>query len=140
MRKIQIHFNSHKNCYSIQSRETENYGKVIAHSKQVTLKPDLDNDCVEFVVRESGRIEVVNKNTKNPHAYIRGSWSKTRLECENPDLITYNPYKYDSFVTVDANTPVVGAKKVHAAVNDNGKPVVKARDIRTPTAATESEC
>jgi hypothetical protein len=61
-----------------------------------------------FVVRKAGREKVLREKKKNVHAFVRGTWIKDLLVEDAPMIldhrecseeVTYNPYKYDSFVT-----------------------------------------
>ena len=45
--KVAAYWNLHKNIFSIQSREKENYGKVIAHKTSVAIASP------KFVVRQT---------------------------------------------------------------------------------------
>jgi hypothetical protein len=118
--KVEIYFNLHKKCLSIRHR-----GKVIAHAESAHL------NCVEFKVSEAGRQRVLRERRKNVHAVVRGqlvsytapgSVTETWLAPWKRDLmqrVTYNPYKYSTFVHRDSETIVHTAQEV----------LVKGRDI-----------
>ena len=97
--KVDIYFNLHKKKLSVRSRERASYGKVINHVDSILLK-----DCT-FVVNPAGRKRVLKEKRKNVHAYVRGKIAH-RIKFSDYRMITYNPYKYDSFVYVDTEEPV----------------------------------
>lgn len=99
--KVDVYFNLHKQKLSIRDRKT---GLVIEHVDSVVL------DDVSFVVREAGRQRVLEQRRKNVHAFVRGTLSTKTLN--NPIKITYNPYKYSTFVEADTLSPVHQAKQV----------------------------
>ena len=119
MPKVAIYRNLHKNCLSVQSRERVDYGKVIAYCKSIFVKRP------KFIVREKGRLKVLEEGRKNVHAFIVGecsslklwSWLKDIKMGGNPTTkVFYNPYKYSTFVDKDGN-PVHKARAV--LVNTN---------------------
>ena len=129
MQRVAIYKNLHKNCLSIQSRERENYGKIIGYCKSIFLKRP------KFVVREKGRLKVIKESRKNVHAFIVGECPNLKLwSWQNRDItmngvtftifgwgtpttkILYNPYYYSTFVDKVGN-PVHKARAV--LVNTN---------------------
>ena len=119
MPKVAIYRNLHKNCLSVQSRERVDYGKVIAYCKSIFVKRP------KFIVREKGRLKVLEEGRKNVHAFIVGecpslelwSWLRDVKMGGNPTTkVFYNPYKYSTFVDKDGN-PVHKARAV--VVNTN---------------------
>jgi hypothetical protein len=127
--KCDIYFNLHKHLLSIRSRERETYGIVVGHKNHAMLRN------VSFVVNKAGRERVLREKKKNVHAYCRGELIKSPPASGPFDfcLVTYNPYKYKSFVNVETEEPVDSAdfvfitKKEIVALfsNPNGKKVVK---------------
>lgn len=71
--------------------EGENKGKVIAYVDSIAL------DSVKFKVSQKGRERLLAKNRKNVHAFICGTWVENAQAATNIE-VTYNPYKYSSFV------------------------------------------
>ena len=119
MPKVAIYRNLRKNCLSVQSREQVDYGKVIAYCKSIFVKRP------KFIVREKGRLKVLEEGRKNVHAFIVGecpslelwSWLRDIKMSGNPTTkVFYNPYKYSTFVDKDGN-PVRKARAV--VVNTN---------------------
>lgn len=113
--KVACYKNLHNGMFSIQCREGENYGRVIAHAKKVFIGDP------SFVVREKGRQKVLNERKKNVHAFVVGrlasfsgghvrreyehlvdelSWHYNNVETFKSfsECVEYNPYLYDSFV------------------------------------------
>ena len=65
--KAAVYWNLHKNIFSIQSREKESYGKVVAHRDSVVV------GLPKFVVRQAGREKVLKDKSKNVHAFVVGN-------------------------------------------------------------------
>lgn len=100
--KVFVYFNLHKKCFSIKALEGANKGRVIAHRDALVLYH------AKFKVSEAGRQRVLKEQRKNVHAGVAGIWydaSNTMRVCDTI-AVTYNPYKYDSFVTVADQRPI----------------------------------
>jgi hypothetical protein len=99
--KHKVYYNLHKKCLSIMFR-----GKVLEHSTEFFLKD------VEFKVSQAGRSRVLKEQRKNVHAFVCGTpddgWPVDQTERK----VTYNPYKFNSFVYSDTLEPVYKAKWV----------------------------
>ncbi len=98
--KVDCYWNLHRKCISVRHK-----GRVIAHPAHIVL------DNVKFVVSQAGRARVLREKRKNVHALVRGTISAFADVFEG-EAVTYNPYKYASFVKVDGEVPVSTAKKV----------------------------
>ena len=120
--KVFVYFNLHKKCYSILSKSGSTKGKVVAHAERVAVLDPV------FKVSEKGRQKVIKEKCKNVHAGVVGElnmfdgvptrWgSEVGLEGttitpnENPEQhnwvgLTYNPYKFESFVDKNTLDPV----------------------------------
>ena len=120
-KKVMVYYNLHKHTFSVTYDS-----KVIMHADYVKLGD------VEFRVRKGGREKVRSEKSKNVHAFVIG----TLLEyCEYPcdyipnppsdKIVTYNPYKYDSFVYKNSEEPVYRAKEVDMINSQNKLFVVK---------------
>ena len=104
--KHKVYYNLHKKCLSIMLR-----GKVLQHSTEFFLKD------VEFRVSQAGRSRVLKEKRKNVHAFVCGvpdeTW-RTDLGAMVTAMagrkVTYNPYKYNSFVYADNLEPVYKVK------------------------------
>ena len=100
-RKVFVYKNLHKGCWSIKQD-----GLVKAHTKELTLY-----GC-NMKINRKGRERVLREKRKNVHAGIKGYLKDADLERVWGDLpedqfieITYNPYKYSSFVQIEDNAP-----------------------------------
>lgn len=118
--KVAVYWNLHKKCWSIQSREGEDYGKLFDHAETVRLQ-----HC-QFKVSEAGRQRVLRENRKNVHAFVVG------------ELVTYD--------TTDGRRVSFGnysplrdnLRMVHVSYNprvsrnfftDNGMPIRSASEV-----------
>ena len=99
--KVEVYFNLHKRVFSVRSCKT---GRVIHHTKNVHIRDP------QFVVREGGRQRVLRERKKNVHAFVRG-YATYFEDCPTLDTIGYNPFKYDSFVKLQDETPVYVAER-----------------------------
>lgn len=106
--RVFVYFNLHKKCFSIKALEGAMKGKVIAHRDTVLL-----TEC-KFKVSETGRQRVLREKRKNVHAGVTGLWDEMSKRDEADfsftsnvgRLVTYNPYKYASFVIKATEQPV----------------------------------
>lgn len=97
--------------YSVKQR-----GVVVGHCREITLSN------VSFIVNKSGRNRTLRTRVKNVHAFVCGliiGPSNRR----NLIRVSYNPYKYKSFVTNDglsvhtATVAVLNSRGLRAFVN-----------------------
>ena len=105
--RVFVYFNLHKKCFSIKALEGDQKGRVVAHSNTVLLE-----GC-KFKVSEAGRQRVLREKRKNVHAGVTGVWiNGDRVESHYEFLsmvgrqVTYNPYKYSSFVIKVPEQPI----------------------------------
>jgi len=106
--KVMVYYNLNKHTFSVKKGEI-----VVLHADYVKLKD------VEFRVRKGGKERTRFESRKNVHAFVIG---KLVDYCQYPcdeipeepagNVITYNPYKYDSFVYKDSEEPVFNAREV----------------------------
>ena len=95
--RVFVYYNLHKHLWSVKALEGENKGRVIAHRKTVWLtdaKPK---------VSQAGRLRVLKEKRKNVHAGIVGQWRDGDMPLVSKGCwvpVTYNPYKYETFVYV----------------------------------------
>jgi len=126
--KVAAYWNLHKNIFSIQSREKENYGKVISHESSVAIASP------KFVVRQTGREKVLKEKVKNVHAFIVGHLLNNReyiIKSGSSKLVTYNPYKFNSFVTMSSNEQVNYADLAELSIINKLTPVIIAWNNRS---------
>ena len=107
-RKVFVYKNLHQNCWSIRQD-----GLVKAHTQYLYMW-----DCL-FQVNQKGRERVVKEKQKNVHAGIIGYISREVTVACTP--ITYNPYKYKTFVNGLSQEPVYHCDQVVLAENVWGK-------------------
>ena len=102
---------------------------VVGHADAVTLQ-----GC-KFVVNQAGRQRVIKEKRKNVHAFVEGqivhlvgftSYKGRMVQSAVPDGysrfmvdVTYNPYKYESFVTKGNDYPIHSSGEV--TVTSSGK-------------------
>lgn len=119
-KKVMVYFNLHKHTFSVKYQE-----KVIMHADYVKL------DDVEFRVRVGGKEKVRQEKSKNVHAFVIGTLvDYCEYPCENipeseGEIVTYNPYKYDSFVYKNSEQPIYYASEVDMINSRNKIFVVK---------------
>ena len=108
MRKVFVYYNLHKHKWSVKDVKT---GRVIGHHYDVSLYN------ATFKVSEAGRVRVLKEKRKNVHAGVEGYLTKDVLARKMDGTIlwesqserhkvTYDPYKYDTFVTVSDKEPI----------------------------------
>ena len=120
-KKVMVYYNLHKHTFSVTYDS-----KVIIHADYVKLED------AEFRVRPGGKEKVRSEKSKNVHAFVIG---KLLDYCEYPcdnlpitnfgKIVTYNPYKYDSFVYKNDKRPVYHAKEVDMVNSSNKIFIVK---------------
>lgn len=117
MNRLEVYYNLHKQCLSMRRMAR---GARVSHAHTLLL-----NDCL-LVVQPAGREKVRREGKKNVHAFVRGypafirrTWadddgdlSVESMERQGYQRITYNPYKYDSFVLADTGQPIYRASQV----------------------------
>lgn len=109
--RVEVYWNLHKRLFSVRALEGENKGRVIEHSYGVRLSD------AKFVSQPAGRERVRREGVKNVHAFVRGRMMDYDSD-ENlrhggtAKGVTYNPYKYDTFVDVATKKPVHHANMV----------------------------
>ena len=120
-KKVMVYYNLHKHTFSVTYDS-----KVILHADYVKLGD------VEFRVRVGGRERVRQEKNKNVHAFVIGPLlDYCKYPCDNipnppsTKIVTYNPYKYNSFVYKDSEEPVYNANEVDMINSQNKLFVVK---------------
>lgn len=131
--KVFVYKNLHRNCWSIKALDGEHRGKVVAYSNFAHVSQP------QFKVSESGRERVLREQQKNVHAGVVGELGgvsddvKWRYNVSLPEVttlaatqhdwiynilvkvdgseaVTYNPYKYRTFVRQSDERPVTAAR------------------------------
>jgi len=113
-KKVKVYYNLHKKCLSVQQA-----GKVRCHTNYICMK-----DC-EFKVSQAGRQRVLKEKKKNVHAFVIGYLTAPEvLDTFCPSFeegcdVTYNPYKYNSFIDKKDGTPIKTAEYVDIEASPN---------------------
>jgi hypothetical protein len=117
MTKVFAYRNLHRQCWSVKALEGPLKGRVIYHASDLTL------GWCDFKVSQAGRQRVLREQKKNVHAGVVGYLTDCgEIATDGIDLdvpVTYNPYKYDSFVDARCEVPVSSALFVN--LNSKGK-------------------
>jgi len=107
--KVMVYYNLHKHTFSVQKS-----GIVVLHADFVKLSN------VEFRVRKGGLEKVRKEKTKNVHAFVIGTLEDyCEYPCDNipedsdGEIISYNPYKNDSFVIKSTQEPIFHGDEVN---------------------------
>ena len=101
-----VYYNLHKHKWSVRNWDTK---LVEEHLDRIVLF-----DC-KLKVYQSGRERVLKEQRKNVHAGVLGKIFEKGDRVfmhDGFEEITYNPYKYDSFVRRICGTPVDSADVV----------------------------
>lgn len=95
--RVAVYFNLHRRLFSVKALEGPNKGRVIDHRDFVSLTD------VTFRVREGGRQRVLREGRKNVHAFVIGTLATGEVAARKGEwcAVTYNPYRFDSFVDAD---------------------------------------
>lgn len=99
--KVFVYYNLHKHCFSVRALCGVNRGRVVTHTSQITLDSGLPR------VSEAGRQRVIAEGRKNVHVGIVGIVESFVL-LDNPKgcPVTYNPYRFETFVFADTLQPL----------------------------------
>ena len=109
--KHYVYYNLHRKLFSCKDTKT---GLV---DKGMYTNSLMIEDC-DFKVSEKGRQRVLKEKRKNVHAGIVGEVVSYNIgDVTSKDLkgyfeLTYNPYRYDSFVIKETGEPVKWAYQV----------------------------
>ena len=93
-KRVYVYFNLHRNVFSIRQSN-----RVKCHAKQLCLKD------VRYLVQPAGRSKVLETGVKNVHAGLSGYFvDRVPVPAVSFD-VTYNPFKYSTFVDVEDREP-----------------------------------
>lgn len=117
-----IYRNLHKSEYTVQ-----HYIKGVGWRKLFGAK-NISCINVKFKIYESGRQRVISEKKKNVHAFVIADdvfeldtcnqAAYNRVYEHNPRKVTYNPYKYNSFVYANTGSPIETCD--YAIMSDHG--------------------
>jgi hypothetical protein len=107
-KKVMCYYDLHRHTFSV------------TYNGLVMLKADyLKLNDVEFRVRQGGKQKVRDEKRKNVHAFVIGNLDDyCEFPCRNipvpesNNVVTYNPYKYDSFVIKTTEEPIYKSNKI----------------------------
>lgn len=94
---VEVYRNLTNGCLSIRDYKTK---KVLAHAINVELQG------VTFKVSQKGRERVLSTGHKDVHAFAIGRFMGNPDAFTGQTRVTYNPYKFKSFVNADNFAPV----------------------------------
>lgn len=106
--RVFVYFNLHRQCLSVKALEGPAKGRVILHAAGLRLTH------VQFKVSAAGRARVLRERRKNVHAGVVGTLAEHWPEgaaCPVADgvRVTYDPYRYSSFVEAASEAPILAA-------------------------------
>lgn len=116
-KRVQVFYNLHKHTFSVRQG-----GKVVAHADSLNMTH------VRFLVQPAGRAKVLREKVKNVHAFVTGYIRPEPVPvptCSVP--VTYNPFKYATFVQRENEQPVRSA--AYAQLRNDVKPTILARYV-----------
>lgn len=124
--RVYVYWNIHKGCWSVKALSGPNKGRVVRHANAVHLRN------VETHVNENGRQRVVANQRKEVHAGLKGELktmvgspldrATRQREDDGWVPVTYNPYRFSTFV--DRDTHNVVSLGEQAVMLNNGRPEV----------------
>ena len=106
--RVYVYYNLHKHCFSVRALEGPEKGRVVQHCNNILLED------VQFRVSQAGRDRVLRERRKNVHAGAVGHvigdlTSYPGLVDRCTRSVTYNPYKYSTFVYSESQQPCAAA-------------------------------
>lgn len=104
--KVDIYRNLRTGTWSVRSRETEDYGKVVDHPTTIQVRD------VSFVVQPAGLQKALDVQQKQVHAFVRGTLDTTQKPQGSGTKFTYNPFKGSKFVCTSTQRVLKTAKLV----------------------------
>ena len=106
-KEVRVYRNLRNKLLSVQAKVNGSW-LVIGHTDDINLS------APKFVVSKAGRERVIKEQRKNVHAYVVGTITSETIgkEC-TARRVTYNPYKFDSFVEAKSLNQVTSAQLVN---------------------------
>jgi hypothetical protein len=100
--KVFVYWNLHRKLWSVRALQGPDKGRVVSHAYYVRLRDATGR------VGKAGRERVLREGKKNVHAGMVGTLDYAGtgiadgrcLSWYSTDRVTYNPYRYDSFMHV----------------------------------------
>lgn len=103
--RVRVYRNLHNGRWSIADATT---GLVLGYADNVEL------ENVEYKIQKGGQAKVRANGVKQVHAFVVGDFVGHQAQDEDKALY-YNPYKTDTFVTLDDMKPIHESPTVHMA-------------------------
>jgi hypothetical protein len=104
--RVRVHWHVTRLCWSLKAVDGVHKGYVVGYARELVLSD------VRFLVRPSGRAQVLRERRKNVHAYAEGKLEAcAHAVCER--RVRYNPYEYDYFHWADTHARVDGVELLH---------------------------
>lgn len=117
-----VYRNLHRkgHVYSIKAQEGEYSGRVIGYASAIHIETAI------FVVSQAGRERARREKKRNVHAGILGYIKAVDQYIQRlpnnltthgykkmlgDDLVTYNPFKHETFILMNTNEPIYYARK-----------------------------
>lgn len=108
--RVKVYRNLHKKCWSVLGPE----GRVILRTPRVAV---LDAD---FVVRQGGRLRVLETGRKAVHAFVVGTLMTNAIPSTDGMVpVTYNPRLNETFIRCDDGAAIHCAGIV--ILDENGR-------------------
>lgn len=112
--KVFVYYNLHRHLWSVKALDGPDRGRVVARYDSLILRDATPR------VSQAGRARVLRDKRKNVHAGIVGTLVASGANVASNTVaglplhgdgrtITYNPYKYTSFVYRDDETAYTGS-------------------------------
>lgn len=101
--RADVYMNLNKECFSVKSMETDSpeYGTVVAHADAVVV------DDPSFVVQEAGLQRAREEDTRNVHAFIRGTIEDIDGDAGRRGGLRAWHFTYDPFEHEDVDKPFI---------------------------------
>jgi hypothetical protein len=113
-KRVYVYWNLHEKCFSVRQSN-----KVVRHLNSLCLKD------VKYLVQPAGRAKVLRDKVKNVHAGLSGYYVESVPVPTISFDVTYNPYKYDSFVDVEDREPMEWSEYAYLE-RQHQKPTIEA--------------
>jgi hypothetical protein len=101
--RVKVYRNLRKKLFSVLDKKTR---------RLITYKESLALVNVEFKVSKAGQKKVRKNMQKNVHAYVIGDYiGQINNYPTNYELVYYNPYTTDTFITLNDRKPIFNVNK-----------------------------
>jgi len=101
--RVKVYYNIRKHCLSVMDKATR---RVIKHTNAITLM------YAKFVVSQKGVQRIRKNKRKAVVAFVEGDVNSYTALDVNGERVTFNPYKWETFVTALDERPIHNATYV----------------------------